>query len=335
MSSERSTADWYRVFGEVEARGQSAIYEEWAQGVATDTGLIALIDELPLQKRQPNLVFATARLLGAPERGYREFRDWLVGHWPAVAAEARHRMTQTNEPRRCAALLPAFAALQRQAGRGEPLALLEIGASAGLCLYPDRYSYRYGQGEWLHPASGPSAVRLQAEASGRIPIPHALPDVAWRAGIDLEPLLVGDPEAMRWLETLVWPEQQERRDRVRAAAAIVRAEPPLLVRGNAVDELALLAQQVPGHATTVVITSGVLVYIPFLERMRLVEAIRDLGVAWVSLEGVGVLPEVDVKLDDPRVGRFVLAVNGEPLAYVGPHGQHVEWLDRQDQPTGA
>ncbi|HEY9499852.1 MAG TPA: DUF2332 family protein, partial [Terrimesophilobacter sp.] len=135
--------------------------------------------------------------------------------------------------------------------------------------------------------------------------------------------------------TLVWPEQKERRDRVRAAAAIVRAEPPLLVRGNAVDELALLAQQVPGHATTVVITSGVLVYIPFLERMRLVEAIRDLGVAWVSLEGVGVLPEVDVKLDDPRVGRFVLAVNGEPLAYVGPHGQHVEWLDRQDQPTGA
>ena len=335
MSSERSTSDWYRVFGEVEARGQSTVYEEWAQGVAADAELIALIDELPLQKRQPNLVFATARLLGAPERGYREFRDWLTGHWPAVAAETLHRMTQTNEPRRCAALLPVLAALQQDPAGDEPLALLEIGASAGLCLYPDRYSYRYGDGEWLHPASGPSTVRLQADAIGRIPVPTVLPDIAWRAGIDLEPLPVDDPEAMRWLETLVWPEQQERRERIRSAVEIVRAEPPLLVRGNAIDALASLAQRAPKDAITVVVTSGVLVYLPYLERMRLVEAIMGLGVPWVSLEGVGVLPDVDSRLDDPRVGRFVLALDSEPLAYVGPHGQSVEWLDRAGQPAGA
>lgn len=327
MGSERSTSDWYRIFGEVEASGQSAIYEEWAQGVAADTELALLIDELPLQKRQPNLVFATARLLGAPERGYREFRTWLVDNWPAVAAEARQRMTQTNEPRRCAALLPALAALQGPVGERKPLALLEIGASAGLCLYPDRYSYRYGAGEWLHPASGPSTVRLQADATGPIPVPDALPDVVWRAGIDLEPLSVGDPEAMHWLETLVWPEQHERRERIRAAAAIVRADPPLLVRGNAIDELADLAKRAPKDATTVVVTSGVLVYLPYLERMRLVEEIRGLGVPWVSLEGVRVLPEVDARLEDPRVGRFVLALNSEPLAYVGPHGQFVQWLE--------
>ena len=61
------TATWYRGFGELEARGQSAIYEGWALGVADDPALITLIEELPLQKRQPNLVFACARLLGAPE----------------------------------------------------------------------------------------------------------------------------------------------------------------------------------------------------------------------------------------------------------------------------
>ncbi len=38
------------------------------------------------------------------------------------------KRTQTNEPGRCAVLLPLLAALP------QPLALLEVGASAGLCL---------------------------------------------------------------------------------------------------------------------------------------------------------------------------------------------------------
>ena len=45
------TSTWYRDFGELEARGQSAIYEQWALGVADDPALITLIEELPLQKR--------------------------------------------------------------------------------------------------------------------------------------------------------------------------------------------------------------------------------------------------------------------------------------------
>ena len=45
------------------------------------------------------------------------------------------RSTQTNEHGRCAALLPVLAGLP------EPLALLEVGASAGLCLLPDFYAY--------------------------------------------------------------------------------------------------------------------------------------------------------------------------------------------------
>ena len=47
------------------------------------------------------------------------------------------RRTQTNEPARCALMLPLLAALP------QPLALLEVGASAGLCLLPDRYGYDY------------------------------------------------------------------------------------------------------------------------------------------------------------------------------------------------
>ena len=49
----------------------------------------------------------------------------------------------------------------------EPLALLEVGASAGLCLYPDRYAYRYGDG----PVLGTGAPLLECAITGPVPVP--------------------------------------------------------------------------------------------------------------------------------------------------------------------
>jgi hypothetical protein len=318
------TASWYRGFGELEARGQSAIYEEWALGVAGDPGLIALIEELPLQKRQPNLVFACARLLGAPEAGYAQFRDWLVAHWSAVVPQALGRSTQTNEARRCASLLPALAMIPG------PLALLEIGASAGLCLFPDRYSYSYDGGVRIDPIDGPSDVLLESTTSGGMPVPTDLPEVVWRAGIDLRPLDLHNPDDMLWLETLVWPEQHERRRRLRAAVRIAAVDPPLLVRGDAAAELAGLAARAPVDATLVIITSAVLVYLPLAERLRFVDALLAIDARWISLEGVRGLPAVRAALPDDggSDGRFVLALDQAPLAFTGPHGQSLDWIDR-------
>ncbi|MFE1255308.1 DUF2332 family protein, partial [Streptomyces fungicidicus] len=72
-----------------------------------------------------------------PKPSAREFLTWVVRHWGQVSSLMLARMTQTNESARCATLLPVLAALP------QPLALIEVGASAGLCLYPDRYRYRY------------------------------------------------------------------------------------------------------------------------------------------------------------------------------------------------
>ncbi len=46
---------------------------------------------------------------------------------------------------RCACLLPAFSAIAQVTGR--PLALIEIGPSAGLNLNWDRFRYRYRDGD--------------------------------------------------------------------------------------------------------------------------------------------------------------------------------------------
>ncbi len=312
-------ADYYRRFAEIEARGQSAIYEEWALGVTTDGAVLELLATLPRPKRQANLIFAVSRLLGAPETGYAEWSTWLLDNWSAVAGEAEHRMTQTNEPRRCASLLPLLAALDG------PLALIEVGASAGLCLYPDRYSYRYDDRERLDPVDGPSPVVLDCATTGPVPFPERLPEVVWRAGIDLNPLALDDANDMHWLETLIWPEQHARRARIRAAAQIARTDPPLIVRGDANEHLAALAHSAPTDATLVVFHSGVLVYLSAVDRGRFVDTVRGLDATWISNEGQGVVPGVQ-PAGTTVAPTFALALDRELTAFTGPHGQSLEWL---------
>jgi hypothetical protein len=315
------TADWYRNFARAEAHGQSAIYEDWASGVAVDLDVLRLLHELPLAKRQPNLIFAVSRLLGAPEAPYAMFRLWLQAQWPRVAAEARVRSTQTNEPGRCAALLPLLARLP------QPIALLEVGASAGLCLVPDRYSYSYNGATALDPAAGPSTVALATETTGDVPLPTRLPDIVWRAGIDLAPLDVRNREDSTWLQTLVWPEQQQRLNRIHGAMAIVCADPPRIVRGDAVDGLSELAAQTPAGATLVVVNSGTLVYLSRVDRERFADTVRSTGAHWISYEGPAVVAEVAHRLPEPaREGLFVLAENGHPVAFAAPHGQSIHWI---------
>lgn len=318
---ETGTAERYRFFASREARGNSPAYEELAHGVAEAPDLLALVDGLPPDRRQPNLLLAAVRFLGGPAEGFAAFRDWTSAHWPEVRDVMLRRHTQTNEPGRCSTLLPLLAALP------QPLALIEVGASAGLCLYPDRYGYRYGNGHTLGPAGG--AVSLSCAASGPVPLPDRLPDVAWRAGIDINPLDVRDGEDVRWLESLVWPEQGDRLQRLRGAVDVARSDPPHLVRGDLNRTIRALVAEAPSAATPVVFHSAVLAYLPPEDRETFAAAMRELPCRWISNEAVGVLPSVAERLDRPVPEDrtvFALALDEQPVAFTGPHGQFVEWF---------
>ena len=299
----------YERFGSHEARGVSPAYERLALAVAADDQLLALIAELPPAKRQPNLLFGAARLRGGPVDDWPAFRKWTLAHWPQVAAEMRARITQTNEAGRCAVLLPVLAALP------QPLALLEVGASAGLCLYPDRYAYRYGD---RRVGDGDPVLACAAE---KVALPEGVPEVVWRAGLDLNPLDVRDPGDLAWLDALIWPEHEHRRARLRAAAAVVAAAPPLLVRGDLVDDLPGLAAQAPAGATLVVFHSSVLYHVTAAHRAEFAATVRALPARWVANEAPDVLVYEDLP-EPPGEGAFnVLAVDGEPVAWTRGHGQ--------------
>ncbi|MFG1651306.1 DUF2332 family protein [Micromonospora sp. NPDC049275] len=308
------TSEAYVEFGTREAHGVSPTYERLSHAVARDDALLALLDTLPPGKRQPNLLFGVVRWLGGPVDDPVAFHDYTVANWPVVETELRRRATQTNEAGRCAVLLPVLAALP------QPLALLEVGASAGLCLYPDRYAYRYGEHE-----VGEGTPVLECAASGLVP-PARVPRVVWRAGLDLNPLDVTDPGDVSWLDALIWPEHAHRRARLREAAAVAAADPPLLVRGDLVDDLPALAARAPADATLVVFHTSVLYQVPVARREAFVRLVRELPGHWIANEAPEVLPYGGLPDPPDAALHNVLALDGKPLAWARGHGQAMTWF---------
>lgn len=314
----------YRDFADHEARGVSPLYEALARHVAESASeaMLGFIASLPGPKQQPNLVFAAVRhLYGTPDDPAR-FARLIEAHAEPVRSLILQARTQTNEPGRCATLLPALAPLP------QPLALLEVGASAGLCLLPDRYAYDYGSVRLEPWDAGPHPLPVfPCRANEATPVPDALPRIAWRAGLDLNPLDVADAEEAAWLETLVWPGHPTRAERLRAALRIAQDDPPPVITGDLVRDLPALAAQAPADATLVIFHSAVLPYVSPKAHARFARLVAELGAVWISNESPEVMPEIAAKLDrEPPPDRFLLSVDGEPVAFTGAHGQSIEWL---------
>jgi hypothetical protein len=306
----------YRDFARGEAHGRSSPYEALANAVADDPLVLAFLDDLPPGKRQPNLLFAAARyLLGEPAD---------IGSLRMLARDRRDelteviltRRTQTNEVARCATLLPALAMIDG------PLALLEVGASAGLTLLPDRYSYDYGDGRVIE-GTDPLAPVLNCRTLGPVPVPSRVPEVIWRAGLDLNPLNVTDDDDMRWLECLLWPGEQGRADRLAAAIATARREPPTVHRGDLVTGVPAIAAEAPPEATLVIYHSAVLAYVDERGRRDFASVVKGMGVVWLSNEEPGVLGGYDTS-----EGYALIRDGDRPLAVTDPHGTWVRWTTR-------
>ena len=314
----------YTRFADEEARGRSPLYEELARGVAGDRETLGFLSTLPAEKRQPNLLLAAVRHLSGTPAGWSEFRRTLLAHADAVRATMLERTTQTNEPARCATLLPVLAQLP------QPLALIEVGASAGLCLLPDFYGYDYG-GRPIRPAAAASADYpvFACAASTATPLPRATPQVIWRTGLDLNPLDASDPSHAAWLETLVWPEQTRRLAHLRAALKIAATVKPRVVKGDLLgNELAQLCREAPKDATLVIFHSAVVAYVADrADRRAFAARVRQLCPYWISNETSRTFLD-----DSSRAGKagtpgyFLLAVNGAPVAWTDPHGAAIEWI---------
>ena len=245
------------------------------------------------------------------------------------------RHVQTNEVGRCALLVPAFALL---ATPGTPLAHVDVGCSAGLTTLWPRFSYRYDDGPTIGDAGAP--VRLACGTEGTAPLDLAsteLPRCVAAIGIDAHPIDVGDADDARWLEACCWPDQADRFHRLRAAITMARADPPRLVRGDAVDEVGPALDALPADAHPVVTTTWALNYLEpdrrraFLDELGRIGRERDLS--YVHAEAPALTPELDHPVDDADEHLTALGLvtwrDGERSArHLGsthPHGYWIRW----------
>lgn len=324
MTTDRleALAGVYSRFAEREARDRSLLYQELALGIAGDREILDVLLELPQPKQQPNLILAAVRhLCGTPD-GWAQFRGWFLERRNEVVAEMLARRTQTNEPARCATHLPLLATLR------QPLALLEVGAAAGLCLLPDRYAYDYG-GHRVAPTRPATAAAptFACRASSTTPLPARNVDVAWRAGLDLEPIDVRDPEQVAWLEALVWPGEGNRLELLRAAVEVARVDPPPLFRGDLRRDLAALAARAPRDATLVVFHTAVLAYVADPDdRAGFAETVGALDAVWIANEAPGLFSRTTPPSRPWPSGRILLTRDRRPIAWTDSHGTSIDWL---------
>ena len=140
---------------------------------------------------------------------------------------------QTNEVGRSAALIAGARFALAQLDAPLPLALRELGASAGLNLnFPD-YTIVFHR-------SSESQAMLSPDWRGEVP-PEVKLIAPSRRGVDLHPVDIADPIRLR---AYIWPDQPQRLARLDAALAHARSHPPQVDEG---DAAAWLDQQPLAH----------------------------------------------------------------------------------------
>lgn len=249
-------ADRFRTFATREAEDQSPLYAALSRKIADTPDLLALADLARPGQPRPNMLFAAvhklllegrddplagfyASLTETPQpanEAFPLFLSFCQTNAEEVRALLASRAVGTNEVRRAACLLPAFATIARESP--EPLQLIEIGASAGLNLFWDRYDHDYGIGGTI--GREPPALRLHCDLRGgfgAFRLPSRIPRIGVRIGIDPDPMDLGNPDDLAWLRALIWPEQRDRAERLLTAAQLVGADRPDMRAGLGNDLL--------------------------------------------------------------------------------------------------
>ena len=335
-------------FARVEAPGlDSPTYAELAHGVSMDDDLLQIAVHTRPHQPPPNMLFAAVQYLllsgidhplaahypiisgepRPPAPALPHFRDFCLRHRDRIVELIATRRTQTNVVRRCTCLLPAFSIVRQETQ--SPLALIDLGASAGLNLNFDRYAYSYQRDgrEVLRWGPADARVRLEAELRGDgelPPIPPAIP-VASRNGIDLDPVDLANPDQLLWLRALIWPEHVERhRQLIDAATEFARSDIRMHA-GDASQVLSTLIESIPVAHTLVVYSTIALYQFPQASRRRIADtlaAASSTRPVWqIALEG-----------NDPELSitRYEGGARSEAdiLADASPHGWWIEWRGR-------
>jgi hypothetical protein len=308
---ELTLAEHFLAFGDSAERDGCTTYGTICRGVAQDPALLDLLSDTPEAQRRPNLLLAAVHFLllggadhplvrhydsvqhflGRPSMPPEEhadglvpdFRHFCLTHQAALRPLLATRHTQTNEVGRCAALLPAINTVASTYPAGQPLALLDLGCSAGLNLLFDHYGYSYRQRtDGTEMQAGPTSA-VQLSCTVRNPLtalpPLAQPELVSRTGLDQAPIDPTNPDEARWLLACMWPDNLTRFTRLQGALTIAdtAAQRPRLLTGDIIGSLATVVDAIDPTCPLVIFHSWVAAYLTTEQQRTLVAAVIALG----------------------------------------------------------
>ncbi len=231
---------------------------------------------------------------------------------------------QTNEVRRAAALITGFA----HVATGAPMHMLEVGASAGLNLYWDKFSYQLGEAK--HQGE-PNAPLIDSDWQGPSPDLSNVFNVASRAGCDLNVIDIKDPAMRQMLMAYIWPDQEARKARFRAAMDIALKYDAKIDQMGAADWLEDKLKPPLPEGITIIYHSIAWQYFDTETHRRALATIEAAGekadaghrLAWVRMERSGFFDGEDGVLDQELSTRQWPGGQTLILAEVDPH---LNWI---------
>jgi len=336
------------------------LYGRICREMAADRELLTIMEAAPVGQRRP-VLFLAALNREIIRHGHDDAARWFPSvtasavpsgdPWPSIEAFIRShrseleatmstRSTQTNEPNRSALWWPAVRAGCLDVS-GQPTALVELGCSAGLNLRFDSYRYDFGDG--IERGHTNSRVALSCDLRrGDPPLDAPLPAITQRIGVDLEPVSSNDLDALEWLRACIWAEQIERRNRFDAAVMEFGDEQPTMIRGDAVDEIADVIEDLPADHHVVIIHSWFLTYLHRDRRLALDSIIdhhgSDRTITLISAEASGAnvrFVDPGLPTDDPDEFRTIVGLSrwrqgvrdDRVIARCHAHLAWLDWLD--------
>ena len=306
------------------AREVLAGHERDPPGSALGLRLMGAVHRLVLEGRLPELAAVYPSTGGAvdPAAACPIFIAALEDERDELR-QLLERRVQTNEVWRSAALLGGFCVVAAETGL--PLRVLEVGASAGLNLRFDRYSYSSEATAWGERNSPVRFVDV-FEGERRPPQDVALVVIA-RRGCDASPLDPGAPADRLTLLSYVWPDQQDRLELLRSALEFAAGMPVTIDRADAAAWAERMLAGLEDEAATVLFHSIVMQYLDEPTTERLGAAIEAAGrratkarpFAWLRLEPGGDQAEVRLNLWPGGEERLLATCGFQrgPVSWVG------------------
>lgn len=194
-------AKTFLTFSEKECKGSSHLYEFSARKMASDNTLLEISRAAQSGQPVPNLLFGAVHYLllkgtrhplqeyypsieetpKPHDESFEHFKDFCLKYRMEIEQILKTKLVQTNEVRRCAYLYPAFCAIYEKTKK--PLALIEIGTSAGLQLLWDKYSYTYGNKDLF--GNQESSLTITTEIKGENTLTCKRSHRLFQQGLDL------------------------------------------------------------------------------------------------------------------------------------------------------